>query len=164
MPGSTPASATEARLPATRSPAAQPDGSATRKELAAFWRRFRANRVGMAGAIPLAIIIAIALLAPIIAPYAPDDIHTNWKLYPPNEYFLLGTDELGRDLLSRIMYGAQISLEVGVFSVALALSVGTFIGLIAGFYGGWLDNVLMRIMDVLFAFPAILLAIGIMAM
>ncbi len=118
----------------------------------------------MAGAVPLLVVVLVAVLAPLIAPYPPDEIHTNWRLYPPNQYFLLGTDELGRDLLSRIMYGAQISLQVGLYSVALALSTGTLIGLVAGFFGGWIDDVLMRVMDVLFAFPAILLAIGIMAM
>ena len=162
MPGSTPAFATEPGMAVAAPTRAQRSG--THDELSAFWRRFRANRVGMAGFVPLVLIVIVALLAPWAAPYAPDEIHTNWRLYPPNEYFLLGTDELGRDLLSRIMYGAQISLQVGLFSVALALSVGTLIGLVAGFYGGLLDNVLMRIMDVLFAFPAILLAIGIMAM
>jgi peptide/nickel transport system permease protein len=117
----------------------------------------------MAGAIIVLGTVVIAVTAPILAPYGAEETHPNWKLYPPNEYFLMGTDEFGRDILSRIMYGAQISLEVGMISVAIALAIGGVAGLAAGFYGGWLDGVIMRCMDVLFAFPAILLAIGIMA-
>jgi len=117
----------------------------------------------MSGGVIVAVCVAIALLAPLLAPYGPEETHPNWKLFAPNEYFLFGTDEFGRDILSRIMYGAQISLEVGLISVAVALIIGASAGLIAGFFGGWLDGLIMRCMDVLFAFPAILLAIGIMA-
>jgi len=99
----------------------------------------------------------------MLAPYGPEETHPNWKLFPPNEYFLLGTDEFGRDILSRIIFGARISLEVGLISVTLALLIGASTGLVAGFFGGWIDAITMRCMDVLFAFPAILLAIGIMA-
>jgi peptide/nickel transport system permease protein len=126
-------------------------------------RRFTRNRIGLSGAIIVAVCVLIALLAPVLAPYGAEETHPNWKLFAPNEYFLFGTDEFGRDILSRIMFGAQISLEVGLISVALALSIGATAGLIAGFFGGWMDGLIMRCMDVLFAFPAILLAIGIMA-
>lgn len=132
-------------------------GSATK------FRRFLRNRIGLSGAIIVGICVLLASLAPLIAPYGAEETHPNWKLFPPNEYFLLGTDEFGRDILSRIMFGAQISLEVGLISVALALVLGATGGLVAGFFGGWLDAVIMRCMDVLFAFPAVLLAIGIMA-
>jgi peptide/nickel transport system permease protein len=138
MPGSIRASATEAR-------------------------RFFRNRIGLSGAIIVCICVLIALAAPLLAPYGAEETHANWKLFPPNEYFIFGTDEFGRDILSRIMFGAQVSLEVGVISVALALLIGATAGLIAGFFGGWIDGLIMRCMDVLFAFPAILLAIGIMA-
>lgn len=127
------------------------------------FRRFLRNRIGLSGAIIVGICVLLASLAPLIAPYGAEETHPNWKLFPPNEYFLLGTDEFGRDILSRIMFGAQISLEVGLISVALALVLGATGGLVAGFFGGWLDAVIMRCMDVLFAFPAVLLAIGIMA-
>ena len=140
------------------------DRAGARAELAAFGRRFRANRIGMAGALITLAVVLVALLAPLIAPYPPDETHPNWRLFPPNEYFLLGTDELGRDVLSRIIFGSRISLQVGLISVGLALAVGALLGLVAGFYGGLVDNAIMRVMDVLFAFPAILLAIGIMAM
>jgi peptide/nickel transport system permease protein len=129
-----------------------------------FWRRFRRNRIGVAGAIIVLACIVVAIFAPLLAPYPMEEIHSKWRLYPPNEYFLLGTDEFGRDVLSRIIFGSRISLEVGLISVSLALLLGSALGLIAGFYGGATDNVIMRAMDVLFAFPAILLAIAIMAM
>jgi peptide/nickel transport system permease protein len=117
----------------------------------------------MAGAIIVLVCVLVAILAPLLAPYGPEETHPNWKLFWPNEYFLLGTDEFGRDILSRIIFGARISLQVGLLSVMLALLIGVSAGALAGFFGGWVDNVLMRIMDVLFAFPAILLAIGILA-
>lgn len=126
-------------------------------------QRFLRNGIGMAGAIIVIGTLVLAVTAPIIAPYGAEETHPNWKLYPPNEFFLLGTDEFGRDILSRIMFGAQISLEVGIISVGIALLVGGLSGLLAGFRGGWLDGLIMRCMDVLFAFPAVLLAIGIMA-
>jgi peptide/nickel transport system permease protein len=117
----------------------------------------------MSGALIVLLCIAIAIFAPLIAPYGPEETMPNWKLYPPNEYFLMGTDEFGRDIFSRILYGARVSLQVGLISVSLALLLGATSGLAAGFLGGWVDTVVMRCMDVLFAFPAILLAIGIMA-
>ena len=126
-------------------------------------RRFLRNRIGLSGAIIVCVCMLVAVVAPLLAPYGAEETHPNWKLFPPNEYFVFGTDEFGRDILSRIMFGAQISLEVGLISVAIALLVGGSAGLIAGFFGGWMDGLIMRCMDVLFAFPAILLAIGIMA-
>ncbi|GAC1316971.1 MAG: ABC transporter permease [Chloroflexota bacterium] len=128
-----------------------------------FLRRFRRNGIGMAGAIIVLMCVLVAILAPILAPYGPEETHPNWKLFWPNEYFLLGTDEFGRDILSRIIFGARISLQVGLLSVALALVIGASAGALAGFFGGWVDGAVMRSMDVLFAFPAILLAIGILA-
>lgn len=117
----------------------------------------------MSGALIVLACIAVALVAPLLAPYGPEETHPNWKLFAPNEYFAFGTDEFGRDILSRVIFGARISLEVGLISVSLALLLGASAGLAAGFLGGWVDDLIMRCMDVLFAFPAILLAIGIMA-
>ncbi len=117
----------------------------------------------MAGALIVVLCIAVAALAPLIAPYGPEETHPNWRLYAPNEYFLFGTDEFGRDILSRVIFGSRISLQVGLIAVTLALLLGATAGLLAGFLGGWVDIIVMRCMDVLFAFPAILLAIGIMA-
>ncbi len=128
-----------------------------------FVRRFSRNWIGLVGAAIVLLCIAIAVLAPLLAPYGPEETHPNWKLFAPNEYFAFGTDEFGRDILSRVIFGARISLEVGLISVSLALVLGACAGLLAGFFGGWTDGLTMRCMDVLFAFPAILLAIGIMA-
>ena len=163
MAGSIPASATSSR-PAAPTLEPAPERAGALAEAAGVWRRFRRNPGGMAGAVIVLLCVVVALLAPLLAPYPPDEQHRNWRLFAPNEYFLLGTDEFGRDLLSRIIYGSRISLQVGLISVSFALVVGAVLGLAAGFYGGWLDNLVMRCMDVLFAFPAILLAIGIMAM
>src|SRR5207248_3333576 len=117
----------------------------------------------LGGAATVLACIALSVLAPFVAPYGPEETHPNSKLFAPNQYFVFGTDEFGRDILSRIVFGARISLEVGLISVSLALVLGASAGLLAGFLGGWLDGLTMRCMDVLFAFPAILLAIGIMA-
>jgi peptide/nickel transport system permease protein len=160
MPGSTPASVTRGLgLPAANAP----EMARSEHALRGFAHRFARNHIGMSGAIIVAVCIATAVLAPLLAPYGPEETHPNWKLFAPNQYFIFGTDEFGRDILSRIMFGAQISLAVGLISVAIALLVGATAGLVAGFFGGWLDGLIMRCMDVLFAFPAILLAIGIMA-
>jgi peptide/nickel transport system permease protein len=162
MAGSIPASVTETVALAPRP--AQPHGlPPTEHPLRGVGRRFMHNWIGMAGAAIVVLCILVAVFAPLIAPYGPEETLPNWKLYPPNEFFLFGTDEFGRDVLSRIIFGARISLEVGLISVSLALLVGASAGFLAGFFGGWLDGVTMRCMDVLFAFPAILLAIGIMA-
>ncbi len=152
------------RQPHVEPPHPPQQATGLRAELRAFWRRYRADSIGFAGAVIVLLIVVVAALAQLIAPYSPYEQHPNWRLFPPNEYFLLGTDEFGRDILSRIIFGARISLQVGLESVAVALVAGSALGLAAGFYGGLTDNLIMRCMDVLFAFPAILLAIGIMAM
>jgi peptide/nickel transport system permease protein len=133
-------------------------------EATLFWRRFRRNHIGMAGAIVVLGCVLVAVMAAVISPYPPDELHGRLRLVPPSRDYVMGTDELGRDIFSRIIFGSRISLQVGVISVSLALVLGAALGLAAGFYGGATDNAVMRVMDVLFAFPAILLAIGIMAM
>lgn len=115
------------------------------------------------GAAIVAIVVAAALLAPWIAPYGPETPDFAAALMPPSAAHWFGTDELGRDQLARIIYGARASLLVGCFSVFGALILGAAIGLFAGFFGGKLDAVLMRFMDILFAFPSILLALAITA-
>jgi peptide/nickel transport system permease protein len=163
MAGSTPASVTSARAVRPPAPATARPMPRTEEPWRGFVRRFARNWIGMAGAIIVLVCIAVAIVAPLLAPYGPEETHPNWKLFGPNEYFLFGTDEFGRDILSRVIFGARISLEVGLISVSLALVLGASGGLLAGFLGGWVDGLTMRGMDVLFAFPAILLAIGIMA-
>jgi len=116
----------------------------------------------MIGVVTVACIVAVALAAPVLAPHGPV-AQLAKPLLRPGGAFMAGTDELGRDELSRLVYGARVSLYVGVLAVAVALGLGGTSGLLAGFYGGWLDNVTMRAMDVLFALPALVLAIAITA-
>lgn len=163
MPGLTRESATKVgRAAGDRAEATRRVHVAAR--LAWFWRRFRQNHIGMAGGMIVIACLVTAAVASAIAPYPPDELHSRSRLARPTREFPLGTDELGRDILSRIIFGSRISLQVGVISVSLALLLGSSLGLVAGFFGGATDDALMRVMDVLFAFPAILLAIGIMAM
>jgi peptide/nickel transport system permease protein len=108
------------------------------------------------------VIAGAAILAPLIAPHDPNELRMQDRFLGPSRTYPLGTDELGRDLLSRLMYGARVSMSVGVISVGLAASVGTVLGLVGAYYGGRLDTVVMRLMDGLLAFPAIILALAIM--
>ncbi len=123
------------------------------------WRRLRRNPAAMVGLVILALFGALAALAPVVAPADPIVQDLNARLLPPTWQHWLGTDDLGRDLLARIIYGGRVSLTVGIVSVGFALGVGTLLGLTAGFYGGWSDSVTMRMMDIMLAFPATLLAI-----
>lgn len=114
----------------------------------------------------LALVVLFVLVAvggPLISPYSPTAQKMSLRLKPPSAEFLLGTDDFGRDVLSRILHGAMPSLQVSLFSVAGSLLVGVLLGLVAGYRGGWLDTLLMGVMDVLLAFPAVLLAIAILA-
>lgn len=122
------------------------------------WRR---SPLTVAGLILIATLILVALAAPLIAPADPLKQVLSLRLKPPSAAHWLGTDQLGRDVLSRMIYGARISLLIGTIVVGLAASVGTFVGLVAGYAGGWLDEGLMRLTDVFFAFPALILAMAI---
>jgi peptide/nickel transport system permease protein len=126
-------------------------------------RTLLSDKVGMVGAFFVMVIGLAALLAPWIAPHDPTRINGRARLRPPGGDYLLGTDELGRDLLSRALFGAQVSLQVSLTVVAVAAVVGVAIGVASGYFRGWFDAVAMRIMDVLFAFPTILLALAIVA-
>jgi peptide/nickel transport system permease protein len=108
-------------------------------------------------------IVMLAATADFLTPYDPNEQHYSYVLKPPGADFPLGTDDLGRDVYSRIAYGSRISLEVGVIAVSIGMVLGTLIGLSAGYYGGWVDDVLMRTMDALRAFPALVLALSINA-
>lgn len=107
-------------------------------------------------------VIAVAIFAPLLAPYDPDEISSNLRMAPSWSH-PFGTDELGRDVLSRIIYGARVSLRVGLVSIGIALIGGTIIGIVSGYWGGWLDSCIMRLMDIMLAFPGFLLAIAIVA-
>ncbi|MCB9452757.1 MAG: ABC transporter permease [Anaerolineaceae bacterium] len=125
--------------------------------------RFIHHRVGMIGAVIIIILLVTALIGPTLAPYAPNKMNFTSAFQPPTLEHLLGTDDFGRDILSRIMYGAGVSIRVGVVAVGLAATVGTFLGMVAGYGRRIVDETIMRSMDVLLAFPTILLALAIIA-
>lgn len=121
------------------------------------------NRRAMFGLVLVGLAVIAAILAPILTPYAPDTPDFTALLAPPSAAHPLGTDDLGRDQLTRVLYGARVSLAVGLFSVLSALIAGAILGSVAGYAGSWTDGVIMRTMDVIFAFPSILLALAITA-
>jgi peptide/nickel transport system permease protein len=121
------------------------------------------NRLAVAGLAVLSILVLVGMFGEVIAPFGINEIDIPNRLAPPSSDHWFGTDELGRDLFSRVLVAARVSLRVGFIAVGFALAVGVPIGLVAGYYRGWIDSVLMRMMDVLFSFPAILLAIAILA-
>jgi peptide/nickel transport system permease protein len=126
-------------------------------------RKLLARPLTLAGAIIALVFVATALIGPLVTPRSPDAIFYTAVLAPPSPSFPFGTDDTGRDILSRVIAGAQISLAVGVVAVTIAVVGGSLLGLIAGYMGGWVDQVVMRCMDILLAFPDILLAIVIIA-
>jgi peptide/nickel transport system permease protein len=126
-------------------------------------RALLASRTATFGLGLTALLVLVALFAPWLAPYRPDEIHPIDSLTPPSARYLLGTDDLGRDILSRVVFGARVSLMVAAIAIGIAALVGVPLGLAAGYTGGVLDSLLMRLMDALLAFPAILLAIALMA-
>lgn len=121
------------------------------------------NRLAAVGLMILATLLLTAAFADVVAPYAVNEQDLSRRFEPPSWQHLFGTDEFGRDLFSRIVQGSRVSLQVGAVAVGFSLVIGTFIGLISGYRGGWLDTVLMRSMDVLFSFPVVLLAIALVA-
>jgi peptide/nickel transport system permease protein len=126
-------------------------------------RALLTHKLALFGLAVLALLVVAALFGRSLAPYGPNAVEVSDRLQGPSASHLFGTDELGRDVLSRVLVAARASLLVGLVSVGIALTAGVALGLVAGFYGRWVDDVVMRAMDVLFAFPAILLAIAILA-
>jgi peptide/nickel transport system permease protein len=127
-------------------------------------RRLRRDRMAVAGAAFLILVALISLLAPVLAPHDPIETNLSQRLVPiGTPGYLLGADELGRDILSRLIWGGRISLVVGFGAVMVAMLLGVIVGLLAGYFGGWVDSLFMRLIDILMAFPAILLAITIVA-
>jgi peptide/nickel transport system permease protein len=127
------------------------------------WRRLLRDRAAVAGLVVIALLIVVAIIAPAVTPYAPNKQSFRIKLQPPSAEHVLGTDEFGRDVFSRILVGTRVALGVGIVPVLIALVVGVSFGLLAGYYGKMVDLVTMRLIDILLAFPWLLLAIGIMA-
>jgi ABC-type dipeptide/oligopeptide/nickel transport system permease subunit len=125
--------------------------------------RIARNPMGAYGLATLVLMVLLAILAPVVAPYSPIEQHPGLELRPPGSQFLLGTDDLGRDLLSRILYGARVSFIVGVIATGLGATVGISTGLLAGYLGGWVDSVIMRCYDALLAFPGIIIGIAVIS-
>jgi peptide/nickel transport system permease protein len=136
---------------------------AAQGELADLWRRLHRNRAAVIGAGIVGIFVILAILAPWLVPYNPIQGTLGDRLLAPSPAHWFGTDELGRDLFSRILYGARISLQIQIVAVLVALLVGVVLGSVGGYLGGRVDNLIMRCMDVLLAFPSIFLALAIIA-
>ncbi|HEX9015434.1 MAG TPA: ABC transporter permease [Chloroflexota bacterium] len=127
------------------------------------WRRLLASTLARVGLAIVLLFIAAAFLAPVLTPQGPTEQTLIMRLKPPSMEHPFGMDHLGRDVFSRVIYGAQISLRIGIVSVMLGLVFGTVLGLVAGYLAGWTDTVIMRFMDIMLAFPSTLLAIAIVA-
>ncbi|MDQ1239054.1 MAG: peptide/nickel transport system permease protein [Thermodesulfobacteriota bacterium] len=128
-----------------------------------FTRRFLRNRIAVAGLCAVVLLFAVALLAGTIAPYPPDDIDTSNILAPPTREHLLGTDILGRDVLSRILHGASVSLSVGFVAVGISSLIGIILGAVSGYYSGWPDRIIMRFVDIMLCFPSFFLILAVIA-
>ena len=134
-----------------------------------FWYYFSINKGAVIGLVVFALLILMAVFAPLIAPHSPDDQFRESFLAPPfwqdggSTNFLLGTDAVGRDILSRLIYGSRFSLAIGFVVVTTALVSGVILGLLAGYWRGWVDTLIMRIMDIILAFPSLLLALVLVA-
>jgi len=134
-----------------------------------FWRAFAQNRGAVIGLVLVGLLIALALGADVIAPHPPNEQYRDFTLTPPawaaegSRRFLLGTDPVGRDVLSRLIHGTRLSLLIGTISVAISLSIGAILGLCAGYFRGLVDTSIMRLMDVMLALPSLLLAIAVVA-
>ena len=145
------------------------DAAIRRRMLAEVWFYFSQNRGAVLGMIVFLLLVLVAVFAGLLSPHDPTMQYRDALLVPPmweekgRAAYILGTDAVGRDMLSRLIYGAQYSLFIGIVVVSIALVGGIVIGLVAGFFGGWVDTVIMRVMDVILAFPSLLLALVLVA-
>ena len=128
-----------------------------------FWARLKRNRMAMTGLALVLGLFVVSVFAPWLAPYDPNSINLKQVLMPPSPAHYLGTDTLGRDVLSRIIYGSRVSLKVGFVAVGLATLIGLLVGALAGYYGGWVDSALMRLVDLMLCFPAFFLILAVIA-
>lgn len=128
-----------------------------------IWHQLKKNKLAVVSLVVLVLVILVAILAPLLAPYPYEKQDSEQAYAPPNSEHLLGTDRLGRDILSRLIYGSRQSLQMGVIAVAIAAAIGITVGAIAGFYGGWIDNLCMRLLDIYQAVPMFLLCITLAA-
>ncbi len=134
-----------------------------RGEIRAFWRTFVRNRLAVGGGIVVGILVALAVFAPLLAPWDPNKPDTRRILAPPSPSHPLGTDQIGRDVLSRVLYGARVSLAVGFVSVGIATIIGILLGAAAGYHGGLVDAVIMRVVDLMLVFPRFFLLLAVLA-
>jgi peptide/nickel transport system permease protein len=128
-----------------------------------FWQRFKRNKLAVAGGVMVALLFCVAIFASLIAPYDPNEIDRHQILEPPSSRHLLGTDDLGRDVFSRVIYGSRISLAVGFVAVGIATFIGVVLGALAGYYGGWMDRIIMRFIDIMLSIPTFFLILAVIA-
>ena len=134
------------------------------KQKKVFWRYFKKNRLAVGGLVMIVIIFLIAISAGTLSPYDPDKTEVSLKLKPPSSRNYLGTDQLGRDVFSRMLHGSRISLTVGFIAVGISIFIGVLVGAAAGYYGGWVDSFLMRFVDTMLCFPSFFLILTIVAL
>lgn len=135
----------------------------TKKKLAMVFEELRSNPTFLAGTVLVGLFLTIATIGPYIAPYDPTQFDFNARLLPPSSSHFFGTDEYGRDVFSRVITGARISFLLSLYSTVFSISLGTVLGLVAGYYGGWIDETVMRLMDALLSIPSLLLGLIIVA-
>jgi peptide/nickel transport system permease protein len=128
-----------------------------------FWHYFKRNRLAVGGLVIIAIVFMTAIFAPFFSSYDPGKTEVSLKLKPPSVQHYLGTDQLGRDVFSRMLYGSRISLSVGFIAVAISILIGILVGAVAGYYSGWVDSFLMRLVDIMFCFPTFFLILTVVA-
>jgi len=135
----------------------------SRELLSDAWKRFRRNNLAVIGLCMVVFLFLVSFAAPFLAPYDPTAINTKLILAPPTLNHPFGTDQLGRDVLSRMIYGSRISLKVGFVAVGIATLIGLLLGSFAGYYGGWVDTVIMRFVDIMLCFPSFFLILAVIA-
>jgi len=128
-----------------------------------FWRRFKRNKLAVSGGIIVLALFFIAVSASFISPYDPNDIDRKQVLEPPSPEHPFGTDDLGRDVLSRMIWGSRISISVGFVAVGIATLIGMILGALSGYYGGWPDRIIMRFIDIMLSFPTFFLILAVIA-
>jgi peptide/nickel transport system permease protein len=136
---------------------------AGRGEMRQFWRTFSRNQLAVCAGTVVLVLVTLAVLAPVLAPWDPNRPDTTKILTPPSSRHWLGTDPLGRDVLSRVLYGSRVSLAVGFVSVGIAAAIGVLLGAAAGYHGGVVDNIVMRLVDLMLVFPRFFLLLAVLA-
>ena len=134
-----------------------------KQQIRNFWRHFKKNRLGVGGLVIIVIVFFIAIFAPFLSLYDPGKTDVSLKLKSPSFQHYLGTDQLGRDVFSRMLYGSQISLSVGFVAVGISILIGILVGAMAGYKGGWVDSLLMRFVDIMLSFPSFFLILTVVA-